>query len=131
MFTRKLFASVLLLIMTVPLATCASPAIIQGAIVLISNTWENVADTQHSFSLASADDGEREGTFTGTEFHETNGALDGNDLTGDWSNSTIRFTVARPTGNVTYTGTLTADGLNQITFTTAAGVHLTIRRRQN
>ena len=121
----------ILTLMLAPLSSCASPAVIQGAIVLISNTWENTADPQHSFSLASGDDGEREGSFTGTEFHETNNALDGNELVGSWANSTISFTVERPTGNTTYTGTLTEDGLDQIAFTTASGTHLTLRRRQN
>ena len=122
---------VTLTLVLAPLSSCASPAVIQGAIVLISNTWENTADPQHSFSLASGDDGEREGSFTGTEFHETNNALNGNELVGSWANSTISFTVERSSGNTTYTGTLTEDGLDQITFTTASGTQLTLRRRQN
>ncbi|MGH7500832.1 MAG: hypothetical protein ACREL7_03660 [Longimicrobiales bacterium] len=131
MTTRNALVLAALIVFAAPLSSCASPAVIQGALVLISNTWENVADTQHSFSLASGDDGEREGTFTGTEQHDTNPALDGNDLTGSWANSEITFTVVRQTGSVTYTGELTEDGLDQITFTTNTGAHLTLRRRQN
>lgn len=131
MSTRNGFVFAALIGLVGPLSSCASPAIIQGALVLISNTWENTADAQHSFSLASGNDGEREGTFTGTEQHETIAGLNGNELTGSWAESTITFTVQRPTGNTTYTGQLTADGVDEITFTTSSGGHLTLRRRQN
>jgi hypothetical protein len=77
---------------------------------IISNTWENTANQDHSFSLASGDDGEPSGTFTGIEDHPTLGEAE---IEGTFQNSTVsQFLIRRSTGNVTYTGKfLAADTL--------------------
>lgn len=68
---------------------------------VITNAWRNVTNAAHTFQLNSTDDGQASGAFTGTEDHPTLGE---SDISGTFTNSTCQFTIARPGGNVTYSG---------------------------
>jgi hypothetical protein len=80
---------------------------------LISNTWENTANEDHTFSLASGDDGQPSGTFTGTETHPSLGE---SDIQGTFQNSVVsQFLIRRSTGDVTYTGKFLAPDTLRLT----------------
>ena len=74
-------------------------------IPVISNIWHNVANDQHFFNLEADPDSVAEGSFTGTE-EEFN--LGTNAITGTWVHSKVEFTIARPSGDVKYSGLFTA-----------------------
>jgi len=103
------------------------PATLAATFIFITNTWEDVAEPGHTFSLTSQDDGETSGQFTGTEFVNVQDQ-NGFPLTGSWGEGRISFTVQRATGSVQYSGVMPTDGLDQLTFTSSAG-RLTIRRQ--
>jgi hypothetical protein len=74
-------------------------------IPVISNIWHNVANDQHFFNLETAEDSVAEGSFTGTE---EDAVLGTNAITGTWVHSKVEFTIARPSGDIKYSGRFTA-----------------------
>ena len=90
---------------------------------IFSNTWHNVLDASHTFALASADDGQPSGTFSGTE---TRQGVE-SDIFGTFEHSTCDFSIARASGTVTFSGKfLHADTLRL----TRTGETLLIARNQ-
>jgi hypothetical protein len=107
-------------------AAC-STEVVDDPIIFISNTWEEVGNVNHRFSLESTDDGKTAGAFTGLEFVDA-ADLVGNPIAGTWNRAEIRMTVTRHAGATLYTGPF-ADQTNQLALTFSGGT-LTIRRRQ-
>jgi hypothetical protein len=97
-----------------------------GPLITITALWRNEANANHTFFFNdnTGNTPRREGTFTGNE--NPPGAVD-NDLSGSWAtNGRIQFTVQRPTGNVTYQGTLTSN-LNRMELSSSAGALVLLR----
>ncbi len=106
---------------------CADPATLAATFILITNTWDDVANPGHTFSFVSQNDGQTSGQFTGTEFVNAQD-FTGFPLTGSWAQGQISFTVQRSSGAVTYRGVMPVDGLNELTFNSSAG-QLRLRRQ--
>ncbi len=68
---------------------------------IISNTWHDLLDDTHTFSLASGDDSTASGTFTGEEDHPSLGL---SDLDGTFTHSKLSFTIHRSAGDIVYSG---------------------------
>ena len=68
---------------------------------IISNTWHDVQNDFHTFSLVSQDDSTASGTFTGEEDHPTEGQ---SDLDGTFQGRNVSFTIHRLAGDIVYTG---------------------------
>jgi hypothetical protein len=107
-------------------AAC-STEVVDDPNIFISNTWEEVGNVNHPFSLQSTDDGKTAGAFTGLEFVDA-ADLVGNPIAGTWSRAEIRMTVTRHAGATVYIGPF-ADQTDLMVLTHAGGT-LTIRRRQ-
>ena len=106
---------------------CSADAI-EGAFIFITNNWEDIADPTHRFDFQSADDGERQGTFEGTESVD-NGAVEF-PLVGSWARSRLVLTVQRsPTETATYTAILRVSALDELRLEGPGGPY-TIRRVQ-
>ncbi len=93
-------------------------------IVTITNSWADVSDAAHTFDLLSNDDGQTQGTFTGTETLPDQSTFD---LAGSWADGEVRFTVQR-SSPVTYLATVTSENPLRLTFHSSAG-DLTIERQ--
>lgn len=102
-------------------SACGAEAVL-GPLIVLSNTWRNSTNPDHTFSFIDDTGGHasRSGTFEGNEHTPQPNDLP-NRFTGFWrEDGRIEFTVERPTGNVTYTGRLTND-LNRMDLTSSAG----------
>lgn len=115
--------------MIVILAVCASAACgaeaIIAPIIILTNTWAEEGNPEHTFSFSDDTNGESqaEGTFTGTE---TLPDLTEFDFEGDWSHGRVEFTVHRAE-DVTYTGTIPEDDANRIEYHSSAGNLVLVR----
>ncbi len=119
-------ARAFLFVLTVTLSSCGAEAVL-GPLIVLSNTWRDSTNSDHTFSLIDDTDGtpSRSGSFTGNE--NVPGNPQQNTLTGLWrENGQVEFTVQRPTGAVTYSGQLTSN-LNRMDLSSSAG-HLTLLR---
>lgn len=116
-----------LLVAIVAAAGCSSGgADILGPLITLTNQWRDETNQNHTFQFNDNTGGtaQRSGTFTG---NENTPAGQQYPLTGSWSsNGNIQFTVVRPSGSVTYNGTLTSN-LNRISFTSSAGNLVVVR----
>ena len=121
------FALIAILTAAAGQTACADPISLAATFILITNTWDDVDRPGRTFSFTSQDDGQTSGQFTGTEFVNAQD-FTGYPLTGSWSQGRISFTVTRPTGNITYSGIMATDGLDQLTFSSSAG-QLRLRRQ--
>jgi hypothetical protein len=110
------------------LSGCAAAAPAVGYFLLITNSWQDVTRSDHTFNLVSGDDNQTEGSFTGQEFVDANDST-GFNLSGSWKDNDVQFTVQRPGGSVRYTGSINSDRPTELSFTSSAGP-LRIRRGQ-
>ena len=94
--------------------SCADPVSTAIFIATISNTWNEINVPDHTFSLASADDGKEAGTFTGEE--TIPGIQQVQPIKGEWSDNDISMTLIRNGHEVTYQGKLTHDKQDTIRF---------------
>lgn len=81
----------------------------EAYIPLITNSWTDVADPNHTFSFQAQRERVQTGTFTGSETTPANVTYD--TLSGTFSNRNISFTVTRLGIPTTYSGRYTADTL--------------------
>ena len=88
-----------------------------NSVIIITNSWEDEADSTHFFALVSDDDGRSSGSFTGTET-----APDGSefDVAGSWAQGNISF-VSQRDASVTYRATFTTDNPTRLQFSSSAG----------
>jgi hypothetical protein len=111
--------------MVVAVATACSDSSgppVDDFLPIISNTWHDLLDDTHTFSLASGDDSTASGTFTGEENHPSLGI---SDLDGTFTHSKLSFTIHRSAGDIVYSGHfLQRDTM----YVTSSGGALTIVR---
>ena len=81
----------------------------EAYIPLITNSWTDVADPNHTFSFQAQRESVQTGTFTGSETTPANVTYD--TLSGTFSNRSVSFTVTRLGIPTTYSGRFTADTL--------------------
>jgi hypothetical protein len=81
----------------------------EAYIPLITNSWTEVADPNHTFSFQAQRESVQTGTFTGSETTPANVTYD--TLSGTFSNRNISFTVTRLGIPTTYSGRFTSDTL--------------------
>jgi hypothetical protein len=108
---------------------CSDDGMGLGPLITITNQWENEANPAHSFQFNDNTGGtpRREGTFDGDE-NPPGTAVSNDVVNGSWAtNGRIQFTVQRPTGNVTYQGTLTSN-LNRMSLSSTAGPLVLLRQ---
>jgi len=118
-------AAVVLALAALP--ACSSTSGVEGYFLLITNSWQDVTQTNHRFNLVSNDDNKTEGSFTGQEFVNAND-FTGFNLSGIWKDNDIQFTVQRSTGSVRYAGSISSDRPTELSFSSSAG-SLRIRRQ--
>lgn len=94
--------------------SCADPVSTAIYIATISNTWNEINVPEHTFSLASEDDGKTSGTFTGEE--TIPGVQDVLPIKGEWKDNDIMMTLIRNGHEITYRGKLTHDKQDTIRF---------------
>jgi hypothetical protein len=122
MSVRKLSAVLLLAAAT----ACGAEAVL-GPLIILTNTWHELNNDDHTFSITDNTNGvaSREGTFTGNETDPV--TFDEYPFTGFWTREgDVEFTVQRPGGAVRYTGQLTSN-LNRMDLSSSAG-HLVLVR---
>jgi hypothetical protein len=122
MTTRKLNLMLLGALLMLATPACDDAAGVAVSFIQITNTWEDVANTSHTFGFVAQNDsdGKTAGTFNGQEFVNANDFV-GFPLTGSWAGGRITFTVQRTTGSVTYNATLPGDDASELSFTSSAG----------
>lgn len=88
-------------LVTVAIVACKDSTAPDDFLPIISNTWHDVLDEAHTFSLSSNDDSTASGSFTGEEDHPTLGL---SDLSGSFNHSQLSFTIHRFDGAIVYSG---------------------------
>ena len=110
MKTRTLISTVVVMgVMGAGISSCGADPVSVVSILLITNTWAEVGDPTHEFDLDAdppSSVATDHGAFVGVE---TENGQNFN-LTGNWANGQIQFTVERPGNHLaTYSGAFPND----------------------
>ena len=110
-------------------AGCGDP-VTPLAIIVLTNTWQELGNAEHTFGILDDTDGTAAsaGTFTGTETLPdgvTTYAIEGY-----WRSSTVTMTVNRSPA-VTYRARIPEDDADRLDFTSSAGSLILVRNVDN
>lgn len=94
-------------------------------VVILTNTWQEEGNAQHTFSITDDTDGtaQSSGEFTGTE---TLPNFTDYDLSGFWRNGRVTLTLER-TPNITWRADIEEDNTDRLVFTSTAGTLVLVR----
>jgi hypothetical protein len=94
-------------------------------VVILTNTWQEEGNAEHTFSITDDTDGvaQSSGTFTGTE---TLPNFTDYDLSGSWRNGRVTLTLER-TPAVTWRADIEEDNTDRLVFTSSAGTLVIVR----
>jgi hypothetical protein len=108
---------------------CADP-ITPVAIIVLTNTWQELGNPQHTFQFLDDTDGvaASTGTFTGTE--RLNDGATEYAIEGYWRNSRVTMTIARNPA-VTYTARIVEDNPDRLDFSGSSGQITVVRNVGN
>jgi hypothetical protein len=94
-------------------------------VVILTNTWQEEGNANHTFSIQDDTDGtpRSDGTFTGTE---TLPNFTEYDLSGSWSNGRVSMVLER-VPNVTLRADIEEDNTDRLEFGSSAGSLVLVR----
>ncbi|MEX2572499.1 MAG: hypothetical protein WD737_14460 [Gemmatimonadota bacterium] len=90
-----------------------------GLPIVISATWTDAHDPDHTVTFRSPDDGRTSGVVTGTEDHDD--CADPCPLGGFWADGRIEITILRDSGRPKFVANYTWENPTELTFTQVGG----------
>lgn len=114
------------ILLSLVLTGCGAEALAPGAIIILTNTWNEEGNENHRFNIQddTGFEARESGTFTGTETLPDNTQYE---LSGSWSNSRVTMTIQRNPVQ-TWRANITEDNANRLVFTRSGGGTLVLVR---